>query len=278
MIEEKSQALIENPQTPDTCEQEMAEILCVTDKTPDINQEIEPKSPEKTINQENQPFVPGGIKTRADLIIKIQESANVVGNHSEVKSLQLHRRRKNSLESILREQVARAVEAQSEKDLGIPEDTEGRLNYAIDMLYSFDLCLCKALEKACEFVQASPVEITGFAKTIDSDPRIKHEIKQSFKDWISESEGMRGWVESCASPSTRLLLCHLYPLMAVARKKGQKLQEDLPVNLKLAAARAKLRATLDPPRPRTVAEDMPAGVRLVYREVQRLFVYSVIAK
>ena len=52
MIEEKSPALIENPQTPDTCEEEMAEILCVTDKTPDIDQEIKPKSPEKPKNQE----------------------------------------------------------------------------------------------------------------------------------------------------------------------------------------------------------------------------------
>ncbi len=261
IIEEKSDALIEKPPTEESCEADMAEILSVVDKNPEINQKVEPQAPKK---QENQPigaFVPGGIKTRADLIAKIQESCNVVGNHAEVKSLQLHRRRKNSLEHILREQVAKAVEKQAEKDLGIPEDTQGRLEYAIDMLYNFDICVCKALEKACDFIEMSPVEITGFAECIDGDPRIQKEIKQSFRDWIEESEGMRDWVESCASPSTRLLLCHLYPLMHCARKKGpHRIQREVPSKLRFAAATAKLRAVVDPPmKPET---SLP-GVRFV---------------
>ena len=246
----------------ETCEAEIADVLCVVDKkidvNHDINQEIKQPAPPK---QKVEQYVPGGIKTRADLIRKIQESCNVVGNHAEVKSMQLHRRRKGSLECILREQVAKAVETTAERDLGIPADKDGRLEYAIDMLYNFDICVCKALEKALEFVEMSPVEITGFAECVDNDPRIQKEIKQSFRDWIEESEGMQSWVEQCASPSTRLLLCHLYPLMHCARRKGKKtITREIPTKLKFAAASAKLRAVVDPP---VSSEEKIPGIRLV---------------
>jgi citrate lyase gamma subunit len=257
MIEEKSE-FIENQ----SCEEEIAEVLCVVDKPVDISQQIKPPSPQK---QKIEAFVPGGIKTRGDLIRKIKESCNVVGNHAEIKSMQLHRRRKGSLECILREQVAQAVEKSAERDLGIPEDQNGRLEYAIDMLYNFDICVCKALEKALDFVEMSPVEITGFAECVDQDPRIQKEIKQSFRDWINESEGMRDWVSSCASPSTRLICVHLYPLMHCAKKKGTRtIKREIPVGLQFAAAGAKLRAVIDPPQGPLppVEEEMP-GIRLV---------------
>ena len=60
-------------------------------------------------------FIPKTLKTRADLIKKIKQTAEHLGNEAEVKSMRLHRRRRNSLQDILKEQVARVVQTQAEK-------------------------------------------------------------------------------------------------------------------------------------------------------------------
>ena len=89
---------------------------------------------------------------------KIQESAEVYGNEAEVKSMRLHRRRRASLDAILKEQIAKCVTQEAEKRMGIPpaEDQEGRMTYAVECLYSFDLCCCKLVEKC-----VSPWQKTG---------------------------------------------------------------------------------------------------------------------
>ena len=128
----------------------------------------------------------------------------------------------------------------------IPPDHDGRVDYCVNLLYNFDLCICKALEKSLTWFDGIPFELDGLAETIDSDPRIQTEIKGSFRDWIQESEQMQSWCEQCASPSTRLLLCHLYPIMSCLKKKGKT--QQIPTNLKIAAAGGKLRSILDPPQ------------------------------
>ena len=245
---------IEAEQTP---EQELCEILKVDE--PEINQseeadekinvdqpEIKPVDSE--IKEKQSPKKPKGVKTRADLIEKIKESSEVVGNQVEIKGMRLHRRRRNSLENILREQVQMAVEQHAEKTCGIPQENDQRLSYAVDMLYNFDMLVCKGLEKACEFTNLIPVEVTGLSETIDNDPRIRNEVKRGFEDWIKESPGLQGWVDQAASPSTRILLCHLYPLMACMKLKDKnKKARPIPMNLKMHAGIAKMRSVVDPP-------------------------------
>ena len=125
---------------------EIAKVLAVpeTDLSMTNIQEINESVPEfKKINvikpeksNKSLPFVPGGVKTRADLIRKIQESSQIFGNEADVKAMRLHRRRRNSLDGILKDQIAKCVTQEAENRLGIPpaEDQEGRLSYAVDML------------------------------------------------------------------------------------------------------------------------------------------------
>ena len=242
-----------------TPEEEIADLLKVDDfeeekQDPVLqNQEVDKEYKE---NQENQGLDEKinpkkhkqGIKTRADLIAKIQESSEFLHNEAEIKQLRLHRRRRNSLEKILRSQVDRAVLSQAEREIGIPEEHEARVSYAVDMLYNFDLMICKAIEKGCELVNIIPIEIKNLSETIDGDPRIKGEIKKGFSDWIKESPGMQGWVDQMASPSTRILLCHLYPLMHCLKLKERKNTKELSSNLKMKIAAAKMRGIIDPPR------------------------------
>ena len=250
-------------------ENEISKVLAVPDlDQPEINEKTQKNviidsdvESEPEVRQKKQPkFVPGGVKTRADLIRKIQEISEVNGNQAEVKKMRLHRRRRNSLDLILKEQFAKAVTSEAEKRMGIPpqEDTDGRLSYAVNALYRFDLCCCKLVEKAVEYLDMGAT-CEGLSATIDGDPRIRSEIKKSFRDWLIENNNME-WIETAASPSTRILLCHLYPLISVLRAKptGHKNTEISP-EVQLGIATATLRNAVDPPRRPT----LPNGMRLV---------------
>ena len=223
-------------------EAEISECLAVHDE-PSANPE--PERPPSPVKQKiNKP-----IKNRTDLIEKIQQSAELLGNQDEVKKMRLHRRRRKSLENILKDQIEKGVFREAEAANNIPHEKEQRLDYAVDTLYNFDLMMCKAIEKGCEMFDVIPVEVNKLAETIDQDIRIKTEIKRGFRDWIEESPGMSAWVDEMSSPSTRILLCHLYPLMhcVKVKAKGRKPQE-IPNRMRFEALKAKIRATVDPPR------------------------------
>jgi len=231
-------------------EDKVSEVLQVDEET-EINQDIVEKI--KVLEPEIKPVKKQNVRTRGFLIDKIKESAEVVGNQEEVKSMRLHRRRRKSLENILKEQVDTAINSHAEQIHGIPQEEEARVSYAVDMLYSFDLMVCKGIEKACEFVDMCPIECCQLSETIDGDPRIKNEIKKGFEDWIRESPGMQSWVDQCSSPSTRILLCHLYPLMSCLKIKDKNAPpKRIPVSLQVQAGLAKIRAQVDPPIPRRV--------------------------
>ena len=100
----------------------------------------------------------------------------------------------------------------------------------------------------------------GLSATIDGDIRIRTEIKKSFRDWLIESDNM-AWVETAASPSTRLLLCHLYPLVSVLRATpDDHKKEEISPEVKLGLSTAVLRNVVDPPRRRPT---LPNGIKLV---------------
>lgn len=245
----------------------ISKVLQVPDlPIPDINDDISISDIENQENQEEikvkkKKFVPGGIKNRADLIRKIQESSEVCGNQQEVKAMRLHRRRRKSLDGILREQIAKCVTQEAEKRMGIPPegDVEGRMAYAVECLYSFDLCCCKLVEKIVDYCDFGAT-VEGLSETIDSDPRIKKEIKASFHDWILENDSME-WIKTAASPSTRLLLCHLYPIVSCLKAKQANHKTDgISPTIQAGLATATLRNMVDPPRPRP---KLPNGMRLV---------------
>ena len=145
--------------------------------------------------------------------------------------------------------------------MGIPpaEDQEGRLTYAVECLYSFDLCVCKLVEKCVDYMDVGAT-VEGLSQTIDGDPRIRKEIKSSFRDWIIENDSME-WIKTAASPSTRLLLCHLYPLVSVLRsKKDNHKAPNISPTVQMGLANASLRNIVDPPR---VVPKLPSGIRSV---------------
>ena len=117
----------------------ISKVLAVPDldENVDVKSEISDLEDEKQENQEIKPpsppekkrFVPGGIKTRSDLIRKIQESAQIYGNEAEVKSMRLHRRRRNSLDAILKEQIAKCVTQEAEEDGDTTRRRSGRTSY-----------------------------------------------------------------------------------------------------------------------------------------------------
>ena len=69
------------------------------------------------------------------------------------------------------------------------------------------------------------------------------------------------WLETAASPSTRLLLCHLYPLVSVLRAKSENhKKQNIPPEVVGGFVSAKVRNVLDPPR---IPRKLPAGIRVV---------------
>jgi hypothetical protein len=222
----------------DSAEKELAACL----KVPDSGSESDASV---TSVRSKSKFLPKTLKTRADLIRKIQQTSEVLGNTAEVKSMRLHRRRRNSLSDILKEQVARVVQTQAEKSLGIPQEHDKRLTYAVECLYKFDICVMKIAERVVEYCNFG-MTIDGLAETIDRDHEIKNEMKEALKDFIEEGE--YDWVKEAASPTTRLLLCHLYPLMSVLKRSEpvHKTREIFP-RMGSELAKAKLKSVFRPP-------------------------------
>ena len=238
-------------------ENEISKVLQV----PEFEEINDEKEQINEVKKKHAKFVPGGVKTRADLIRKIQETAEIAGNEAEVKAMRLHRRRRNSLDNILKEQFTKCVTQEAEKRMGIPpaEDHEGRISYAVDMLYNFDLCVCKLVEKAVDYLDIGAT-CEGLAATIDGDPRIRTELKKSFHSWLLENDGLK-WAESYATPGTKILLCHLYPLISVLRAKtANHKKQEIPAEVTQALATATLRNVIDPPRRRPT---LPSGIKLV---------------
>ncbi len=190
--------------------------------------------------------VPKTLKTRKAIIRKIQETAVHLGNELEIKGKRIHRMRKNSLDHLLKEQVARLVQRSAENQLGIPQEEDKRLEYAVQCLYKFDICVLKLTEKCVNWANFG-LTVDGLASAIDTDSQMKDEVKSALRDFIVESD--LDWVKEAASPTTRLLLCHLYPLCSVLRKSEpvQSRREIFP-GMNTAVGVSKLRSVFRPPQ------------------------------
>ena len=84
------------------------------------------------------------------------------------------------------------------------------------------------------------VTVSGLAETIDQDANLKGELKDALKDFIEEND--ISWLKEQCSPTTKILLIHLLPIMTVARRseKLQKAPEIVP-QMKRELATATLR-------------------------------------
>jgi len=239
-------------------DQEIDEILQVKD---DDDQSIVYENQENQENQPNKAFVPAILKTRAGLIKKIKEVSIKNNCGAEVKKMRLHRRRRASLDNILREQVDKMVTDHAEKQLGIPptDQPDKRLDYAVDMCYKMDLCVMQLTEKIVNYLNVG-VTLDGLTKTIDSSPEIKNEVKSCIKEFIVDNDF--DWIKEYSSPGTRLLLAHLYPIMACLREKEKvKKPKEVFPNMKSEMFKAKIKSIIKSPSGDQLA--LPKNVCLV---------------
>jgi hypothetical protein len=159
------------------------------------------------------------LKTRADLINKINEISDRRGD--DIKHLNLKRRRKKSLENILASKFAEAHTVHPELQKALPEGTEARTQFALDMLFRLDLTLCALMEKGVSATDGfHGLTCEGFARSIEENPTLTSEIKACWLEILSEPDNE--WILESCTTSARLFLCHCYGLMNVLRQKQRK--------------------------------------------------------
>jgi hypothetical protein len=164
----------------------------------------------------------GALKTRAQLISKIKEVCAVRG--VDAKQYNLHRRRKNSLQEIVRTQFAEAAEENCtpQVDPEIEEmmgDSPRNITYAVQMMYRLDLTVCRLLEGTVDWTsQWHGMTAGGFAEGIDDNPHLSVEIKSCWEEILQDPENE--WVTEYCTAGSRLALAHMYGLLNVLRKQN----------------------------------------------------------
>jgi len=182
------------------------------------------------VDQPLPPTVSVDLKTRSDLIKEIKRQYSVSGD--DVKSLNLGRRRKNSLKRILGERCARFAEKQSRPQMPreiedmMPQDLDEREKFCVSMLYRFDLCCCALVEHGCEYTEKyHGLSARGFAQSIDENETLQEEIKSAWSDVLANEENR--WVLEYCGPGSRLAMCHLYALAQTVRKAPPKTERAI---------------------------------------------------
>jgi len=240
-----------------TCEAKIANVLAVSE---------DPISP--LPSPKKQRYQPKGTKTRKDLIAKIRELLLMNGHsEEEVRSMNLCRKRKNSLGQLLGEQLRIRMDKHVNEKLGIPEDKVGRDKYCVDMLVRFDITLCKALEKGLGFLDFG-YSLDGFANQFEKSPGLQAEMRGCFEEWLQDESNT--WVKDFAGPGTRLAMIHFYSMLNTVHKTNQpkkRFPEDLSPSMKGALVEASFRKNLMPYKvkkePPVVSQRPPLATRAV---------------
>ncbi len=204
-----------------------------------------PKPPTPTKKQ----TVTKALKTRKDLQTQIRRVCESRGE--DPKQYNLGRRRKMSLENILKSQLAEAAEAEV---CGIPEEAaehvrglSGNMKFAVSMAFRMDLTFCKIAESLIGATDSyHGMSIQGFSETIETSPTMQSEIKECWEEILSDPANSH-LLEYC-SPTARLLLIHVYSIAAVLRSKE---------------TRRHVEAKPPPQRPKIVPRPRPEPVRPV---------------
>ena len=168
------------------------------------------------------------LKTRKDLIDQIKKVAGSRGE--DVKKLNLGRRRKNSLQGILKEQLQEAVRSEMEPDIA-PEVAQLGLDnnqeFVVNMCFRFDLTMCKLLERGIDGTSGwHGLTCDGFSESIEENECLSSEIRSCWAEIISEPEN--AWIVESCSASMRLFLAHCYPLCGTLRAKKARTLERKP--------------------------------------------------
>ena len=177
------------------------------------------------------------LKTRKQLITKIKEVCAHRG--TDAKTLNLARRRKNSLQEILKEKFTEAAEQAVPQhhvhdDLQgiLPEGMEAREKFALDMAYRLDLTLCKVLEKGVEWSDGyHGLSAEGFASGIEENETLSNEIRNCWQEILNEEDNQ--WLLEYCSATSRLVLCHVYGLLNSLRKKGDDTTREISTHNRL---------------------------------------------
>ena len=174
------------------------------------------------------------LKTRKGLIQQIRTICKERGLDS--KPMNLHRRRKNSLQGILKEQFAEAVQKEMEpqmhpdlKNMGIPEDLNSREKFAVDMAFRLDMTLCMMFERGVSATDKwHGMTCDGFSESLQGNEGVVGEIRAAWLEILQEEENQ--WILEYVTAPMRLFLAHAYGLMAVLRPKQSKrhAQETMP--------------------------------------------------
>jgi hypothetical protein len=258
----------------DIAEREVADVLAV--KTP-------PRSPVGSGNESDvstlskapkkKHYQPRIARTRKNMIGKLQELYQIAGKTEvEIRAMNLHRRRKASIQQLLATELEACMNKELEEKTGIPisGSAEQKKEWAVDLLYRFDVTACKLLEKGCEFLPV-PVSIDGFANTFTESPQLESEVKSCFREWIEQDDAE--WLRELSTPGTRLLMCHFYALASCLKRRPDKnvkdFPDDLPPGAKSALFEAKIRQAAFPYRKRPTLQPQKTTI-LPPKAVQRI--------
>lgn len=170
------------------------------------------------------------LKTRKGLIQQIRTVCRE--RNIDPKPLNLARRRKNSLQGIIQNQLREAIQKEMEPEvptdhqeaMGVgppPEDLNSKERFACDMAMRLDFTLCMVFERVVGATgKYHGMTCDGFSKSLQESEGIQSEIRSAWLEIIQEEDNQ--WILEYVSAPMRLFLAHAYGLAAVLRAKEPK--------------------------------------------------------
>ena len=176
----------------------ISSILAVPDKDSDNESVMSELSP---VKPKRKKYNPKAAKTRKNMIRKLQELYAMTGKtQEEIRAMNLHRRRKASIQDLLKNEVQFQMDKVIEKKTGVPltgTEEQKRL-WCCDLLFRFDMTCCKLLERGVEFLPVN-VSIDGFTRTFEESPQLQREVKDCFEEWIMSAD--QSWISEISGRS-----------------------------------------------------------------------------
>jgi hypothetical protein len=253
-IDLDDQAQAEN--TTRLAEKKIADVLAVKSSGSEGEEEMRETYKEEKSNRKK--YKAPGQRNRKFLIKKLKDILIMNGKSPEdIRSMNLARRRKNSITTMIGEEVRKRMEADIQQKMGIPDSEEGKKEYAVDLLVRCDLTLSHTLEKGLDYFDTG-FTMSGFTDELQN-PNVQREMRSCFSEFVNDPENFE-MVQAYCGPWTRLAMLHFYGAMKAIRKVKPNEKElrhfpkqrntthpAIPIsNLKVAAVEASFRKNLLP--------------------------------
>jgi hypothetical protein len=237
-------------------EKKITDVLAVKSSGSEAEEEMRETYKEEKTNRKTKYKAPGQ-RNRKFLIKKLKDILIMNGKApEEIRAMNLGRRRKNSITSMIGEEVRKRMESDIQQKMGIPESEEGKKEYAVDLLVRCDLTLSHTLEKGLDYFDTG-FTMSGFTDELQN-PNVQREMRSCFSEFVNDPENFE-MVQAYCGPWTRLAMLHFYGAMKAVRKvdpNEKKLPKHFPKrslppaiplqNLKGAALEATFRKNLLP--------------------------------